>query len=359
VNVTGLSSGATAVSVGSEAGCALTAAGGVRCWGSNLCGEVGDGSNAEFRKSPVTVTGLSSGVQAISVGHRYACALTTGGGVKCWGYPLTGLQGPYCYTPGVRQSLGVPRDVPGLSAGVTAISAGMSHTCALMANGTVRCWGLADWGLTGDGTYDNSIDVPADRNRLNPDGVPYNMWWTPDPTEVVRNDNGAPLTGIVNLSAGSQHSCAVTNTGEVWCWGSNFWGELGIGNAGWFLGDHTPGAVRVVDAHGSTAPFTGVAEVATGEAHSCALTFGGGVKCWGYVGTPYAGNPAEDVLAVDAPVDITELQSGVIGLEAGGVFPCVVLSDGGVRCWGLNSYGQVGDGTTVLRDTPTGVIGTP
>lgn len=348
MNVTGLGSGVAAVSTGSESACALTTAGGVKCWGSNYCGELGNGSTVNFRSSPVSVTGLTSGVQAISVGHRYACALTTSGGVKCWGFVLTGLTSSPCL-PNSGPGFGVPQDVPGLTSGVAAISAGVSHACAVMTNGTVRCWGTNDWGISGDGTYDNSIEPPVDRNR-------HSMWWSPEPVEVVKNDTGAPLTGIVSVSAGSQHSCAVTETGEVWCWGSNFYGELGIGETSWYLGDHTPGAVEVVDAHGSAVPFTGAAEVATGEFHTCVRTVVGGVKCWGYLGARYAGDSLE---AVDAPVDITELQSGVIGLEAGGVFPCVVMSDGGIRCWGINQYGQVGDGSTVYREAPTRVIGTP
>jgi len=130
---------AVAVSAGGLHTCALTTAGGVKCWGWNLFGELGDGTFTN-RTTPVDVTGLSSGVAAVSAGGGgggHTCALTTAGGLKCWGRNLFGEVG----VPLGSANQKTPVDVTGLSSGVAAVSAGALHTCALTTAGGVKCWG--------------------------------------------------------------------------------------------------------------------------------------------------------------------------------------------------------------------------
>jgi alpha-tubulin suppressor-like RCC1 family protein len=131
------------------------------CWGSNGYGELGDGTTTD-RHTPVEVTGLSSGVTAVSIGGLHTCALNAAGGVMCWGSNGYGELGD-----GTTTDRHTPVDVSGLSSGVTTIAAGEEHTCALTATGGVKCWGYNYRGQLGDGTAVYS-PIPVDVVRLYP-----------------------------------------------------------------------------------------------------------------------------------------------------------------------------------------------
>ena len=265
-SVSGLPGGAKAVAAGDTHTCALTADGWVMCWGSNAFGQLGDGTTVS-QLAPVTVTGLISGVQQIAAGGNHTCALTATGGVKCWGDLAT-----------------TPEDVPGLASGVSAIAAGFMHTCAIVgdaaAGGSVQCWGANDTGQLGNGTTTSS-STPVAVQGL-------------DSGVKAISAGGAPVD---RFTAGG-HSCAVTTTGTVKCWGWNDEGQLGDGST-----VNRPAPVSV------TGIITGAQDVATGDKHTCAL----------------------------------------IGDVAGGT--------AGVKCWGQNRYGQLGVGTTESYPTPVQVGG--
>ncbi len=148
VPVRGLTSGVQSVAVGEGFACALSTAGAVQCWGSNG-GQLGNGSTADHADYPTPVSGLTSGVQAIAAGADNACALTTAGAVLCWGaFPGDGsTPPPYTYAPTVR----VPVQVSGLTSGVRAITAGREFSCAVLDSGEARCWGSGGAGELGDG----------------------------------------------------------------------------------------------------------------------------------------------------------------------------------------------------------------
>jgi len=319
VDVVGLGSGVAAITAGWGHTCALSTAGGVKCWGSNGYGQLGDGTSGHgtSKTTPVAVSGLGSGVAAIAAGSVHTCALTTAGGVKCWGHNSVGQLGD-----GSTTNKSTPVDVLGLGSGVTAIAAADNHTCALTTAGGVKCWGVNHSGQLGDGTT-------TDKRT---------------PVDVVGLGSG-----VAAIAAGKVHTCALSTAGGVKCWGRNRSGQLGDGTT---ANKSTPVAVVGLG--------SGVVAIAAGgDGHTCALTTAGGVKCWGanYSGqlgdgritqTPPFGKPT--------PVAVVGLGSGVAAIDAGGVHTCALSTAGGVKCWGSNGSGQLGDGTTTNRYTPVDVI---
>lgn len=297
VDVTGLSGGVTAIAVGQSAACVINAAGGVECWGSNGAGELGNGSigNAAtmtniYSAVPVKVTGLASGVTAIAHGQLFACALTGAGGVKCWGdNSIYGELGNGSATSGSRASSPTPVDVKGLS-GVTAITAGLDFACALTAAGGVKCWGNGG-GIFNIGNFANST-------------VPFTVT---DP---------AMRSGVKAISAGGGYLCALTAAGGVRCLGGDRYGQLGSGAT-------VPAPGVSANVSGLT---SGVTAIAAGGESACALTAAGGVKCWG---NGYGLTPA----------DIPSLTSGVTAVAAGWTQECAVTTANGVECWGADTGG--------------------
>ena len=136
----------SAVAAGHNHSCALTSAGAVWCWGDNGFGQLGDGTTSD-RTAPVAVSGLGSGVVAVSAGYGYTCALTSAGAALCWGVNSVGQLGD-----GTTTNRSTPTTVSGLGSGVAAIDAGDSHTCAVTSAGAVLCWGVNTFGQLGDGT---------------------------------------------------------------------------------------------------------------------------------------------------------------------------------------------------------------
>jgi alpha-tubulin suppressor-like RCC1 family protein len=195
VRVSGLGAGATAIAAGEGHVCAVVN-GGVRCWGANLFGQLGDGTITD-RPAPVAVAGLSD-VVAVATGAKHSCALTKSGRVMCWGKNDTGQLGD-----GTTAMSRIPVQVSGLTSRVTAIAAGYEHTCALEADG-VHCWGQNVFGQLGDNSFDQ---------KHAPFAVPV----------------GLITSEVVALAAGGDHTCVMTIAGRVQCWGSNTYGELGNG----------------------------------------------------------------------------------------------------------------------------------
>ncbi len=308
VDVFGLSSGVIQISLGAHHTCAVTSGGGAKCWGFNLFGQVGDGSpQAAFSKIPVDVLGLTAGISQISAGTFHTCALTTAGGVKCWGENSQGQLGD-----GTTTMRLTPVDVIGLNSGVVQISAGMSHTCALLATGDVKCWGFNGSGGLGNGTKTSSL-IAVDVTGLS-----------------------APA---IQISAGGHYTCAVITGGGAKCWGANGNGNLGDGTG--------TNRTMPVDVIGLT---SGVAQISAGFAYTCAVTTAGGVKCWG-------SQLISTVPFSHTPIDIDGLTSGVTQIRTGGSHTCALTTAGGVKCWGLNSQGQLGDGTIINRPAPVDVVG--
>jgi len=341
--------------------CALTSVGGVECWGLNNFGQVGDGTK-QNRLAPQEIAGLSSGVVSIVGGGNHTCALTSAGGVQCWGANASGQLGD-----GTFVDRTTPTDVVGLSSGVKALFGGVVHTCALMAAGGAKCWGANLDGQLGDGTKTTS----------------------PIPVDVV-----GLAAKTKTLVAGLAHSCALSTGGGVQCWGSNVYGQIGDGtNTQRSTPTDVVGLISGVSALYSASSHTcalmtgggakcwgkntwgnlgdgtqvdrstpvdvvgppDLAAIFTGHEHSCALTASGGAKCWGFNNYGQVGD--DTVMFRTTPVDVSGLASGVVTIEGGIHHTCAVTGMGAVQCWGRNAYGALGDGTDTNRRTPGEVEG--
>jgi alpha-tubulin suppressor-like RCC1 family protein len=191
----------------------------VKCWGDNYYGELGDGTTTGDG-APVAVLGLS-GVTAITAGWSHTCAVLSGGTVECWGDDNDGQLGngtnvePSGATPCgiVNDCFPTPVTVSGLT-GVTAIAAGTNDTCALLFGGTVECWGLNNYGQLGDATSSGPQGCNAD-----PSVNPCSM------TPVVVSG----LAGAQAVALGQFNACALLSGGKIECWGWNDYGQLGNG----------------------------------------------------------------------------------------------------------------------------------
>lgn len=331
VDIQGLDEDAIFVSAGTGDhdghGCVLTSSGSVKCWGYNNWGQLGDGTGTG-RAMPVDVLGLATAAVAIATGGDHSCALvddgdanTTGYAAKCWGENVFGQLGigitDFDYASAV--------DVKGLASGVFAISGGLYHTCAIVGSSAaeaehrVKCWGYNNYGKLGDGTW-SEANVPVD--------VVWDERWG----------------GVVDIAAGGGFTCALTTLEGVKCWGDNGSGQLGDGTT---TERYTP-----VDVIGLT---SGVVSITAGGYHACAVTSGRGLKCWGLNASGQLG----DGTTTDSrtPVDVIGMENSMAGVNAGFIHTCAWTVEGQASCWGRNSEGQLGDGTTTSRTTPVSVLG--
>ena len=308
VDIVDLSSGVAAIAAGGGHTCALTSIGAVKCWGFNYGGVLGDGTE-EHRTTPVDVVGLDSGVTAIAGGGEHACAITKTGSVKCWGGNKLGQLGD-----GTKENRLTPVDVVGLKGKVSFLAAGVNHTCAVFESGAVQCWGWNHSSQLGDGTKQDRL-TPVDVTGLS--------------------------SGVSSLVAGTRNTCAVTIEGGVKCWGN-----VGAG------GMQGSGPIEESSVPEEKAGLRSVVALAAGDAHDCALTRAGGVKCWGWGSFGSLGIGKDEGSL--APTDVVGLSKGATSIAAGKFHTCAVTSEGGVKCWGHNDDGQVGVEVDGL-DEPTPV----
>jgi len=310
VDVIGLSDTISGVSTGSENVCAMTVAGGVKCWGYNQYGQVGDGTFTE-RFQPVDVIGMNNGVTSIDAGNEHVCAINNDGSIKCWGRGDGGQLGD-----GTTGMAYTPTSVVSLDSGVDAISTTGDFTCALTSNGGVKCWGYNVSGNLGNGTFNNS-NIPVD---------------------VIGLDSG-----VQSVSSGGLHTCALIS-GKVKCWGDNFYGQLGNGSD-----SPSPIPTSVIGLPND------IIAISLGWTYTCALTNTGSVKCWGDNSYGQLGDGTMN--SSRSPVDVVGLSNGVVKISTGQGHTCALINDGSVKCWGGNNVGQLGDGTFINRSTPVTVPG--
>jgi alpha-tubulin suppressor-like RCC1 family protein len=370
--------GPLTISAGGAHTCAVLAGGSLDCWGLNGNGQLGTGTTAPS-STPVAVTGLAGAAIAVAAGEAHTCAIITGGGVQCWGANSSGQLGN-----GSATDSWTPVAVSGLSQPATALAAGASHTCALLSDGSVQCWGN-----NGDGQLGNATDVGS----------------------FSASPLAAGVASATAIAAGLQHTCALLSSGGVSCWGDNSLGQLGgaqtatssspvavqtpagtgslagVQAIGSGPGDSTCAALSTgaVDCWGSDSDgqlagaatgscssacsatpvsVSGISTataVASGGGNSYALVLGGGIDDWGDngYGELGSGSPASSSttpVAVDGVGDAGTLAS-VVSVAAGGSHACALLASGAIECWGDGANGQLGNGA--LSDAPIPVTVIP
>ena len=296
----------SSISVGGDHSCALLGNGSVACWGSE---RVGDG-RTNGSSAPVLVSSFGPGRTAVQVssGAQGSCAILDNGSVSCWGYGsnLGNEFTDYVPTPTLTGDFGTGRTAVDLSVGT-----GQSHSCAVLDNGSVACWGRNMFGQLGDGTIG-----------------------TGDPKPSLTGSFGAGRTAV-SVTTGVDHTCALLDNGSVSCWGRNQGGQLGTGDA---ITRSTPTLIAPFDS-GRTA-----VEVSAGRWHTCALLDNGQVSCWGKGDLGQMGHGS----LVNSNVPLTITHSGgisnAVSISAGYEHSCALLSNGSAMCWGSNNNGALGIG---------------
>jgi hypothetical protein len=297
----------TAVSLGAGTShaCAVLANGTVKCWGSNAWGQLGDGTTGNS-SPPVAVTGISTATGVVA-GNTHNCALLADGTVRCWGHNVSGELGDPAT---IDNFWPTPLTVAGVSDAIALSAEGGVHTCAVIADGTIRCWGSDARGQLGDG----------------PSSAPFATATT--------------VSGIGDataVAAGAVHTCALRRDGGVKCWGDDYYGELGDGNFN--VGTSSPVAVPGI---------ASAIAIGAGDIHSCALLEGGSVSCWG----AWAGGAAP---VSATPVTVAGLAAAT-AIAAGADHTCAVVTSANVKCWGNGGQGQLGVPSTPTA-TPVTVSG--
>ena len=292
-----LSDASVRISTGGGFSCQVNEDGTIRCWGANNRGQLGNGLPTDARTVvPVRVSGITTAV-AVAAGGNFACALLVDGSVRCWGSNANGELGDGEGAPNIQRA--VPYAVSGITNAV-AISAGSFHACAVLAAGTARCWGLNGDGQLGIGSVSGA--------RLTPVAV-------------------SGLSNTIAIAAGTFHTCALLANGAVRCWGSNTFGQLGIGTFGGR--QVTPVAV--------TGLLTPATAIALGPSQSCALLANGTARCWGRNGGALGDGTTADRAEPTRVKGLTAL----VAIDP----PCALEANSHAHCWGDNRDGQIGDGT--------------
>ncbi|MGI6443569.1 MAG: fibronectin type III domain-containing protein [Candidatus Dojkabacteria bacterium] len=320
----------TSISAGYYRTCGIGSDGHGYCWGYNYDGQLGDGSTTQSTV-PVQVSSgaIPSGVTltSISAGGSHTCGIGSDGHGYCWGYNGDGQLGNGSTTdsnvPAQVSSGAIPSGVT-----LTSISAGSSHTCGLGSDGHGYCWGYNYYGQLGDGSTTNS-NVP------------------------VQVSSGAIPTGVtlVSISAGYNHTCGMGSDNQAYCWGYNYYGQLGNGS-------DTDSNVPVQVSAGAIPSGITLISISAGYYHTCGLGDDGHGYCWGYNYYGQLGNGSTTKSTVPVQVSSGAIPTGVTltSISAGQYHTCGIGSDGKGYCWGYNGSGQLGNMETTDRPAPSYIL---
>ncbi len=328
---------AFALELGGRQSCFLRTTGAIRCWGDGSHGRLGYG---DYQTVGDTETPASKGdvefgslVSRVSTGGHHTCGVSTSGVLRCWGWNDNGQLG---YASGVHEMVEKPVNLSNVDVGgeVKQVSTGSTHTCALLTNGHVRCWGNhlnGRLGYVGQSEDVGDNETPASKGDVDVGGT------------------------VIQITAGQSHTCALLDTGNVRCWGEGLEGKLGY-NATYDVGyDQTPASMGDVNVGGT------VVQIAAGSFHTCALLNSGDVRCWGkgqsgQLGYELGYISSENIGDTEHPASKGNVDIGgkAVQIAAGGIHTCALLDTGNVRCWGLGQYGRLGyNGEDNIGDTET------
>jgi len=342
----------TSVAAGVEHSCGITSSGDAFCWGA---APLGDGLELPSA-TPVGVRN-SAGFTALTAGAGYTCGVLVTLGVQCWGTS----------PGGVVVSSAAPAPVVGGPQPYVAVSAGVSHACVLDATGLASCWGDNTNGQLGDGgtlpmrqpvgvlgnLHFSALTVNTDHScALTAQGAAY-CWGANssgalgDGTTEIWSTVPVPVGGgidFVELSAGGYGACGVAAGGIGYCWGRNEEGQLGIGSA-----DANPHPLPVPIGGGIT-----FVAISSSFYFRCGLSSDGTAYCWGVNSSGQLGDGT--TLSRTAPVQVA---GGLhfTSISVGNMHACAIARTGVTYCWGSNAYSQLGDGTATMRTVPTAVVG--
>ncbi len=334
---------------GSEYSCFMLDNGSVKCWGRNNLGQLGlgdtsnRGDNSSEMGDNLTVIDLGSGriATAIEAGNHHTCALLDNASIKCWGSNASGQLGLGDTNNRGDGSNEMGDNLPTVDLGsgrtATAIASGDSHTCVVIDNASIKCWGKNESGQLGLGDTDNRGDGSGEMG----DNLPS-------------VDLGTGRTAKV-IAAGSSHTCAVLDNSLVKCWGENPYGQLGLGDTstrGDGSGEMGDNLATVDLGSGRTAT-----SITTGGGYTCVLLDDDSVKCWGRGNFGQMGTG--EAFDVTSPNNAIDLGTGrtATAIAAGNNHTCAILDNSSIKCWGLNNSGQLGIGDTSTRGDGSGEMG--
>jgi len=321
------------LAAGARFSCARLDTGRVRCWGYGGYGQLGYGNTNDIgdNENPGSVGPVDLGAgrraRAIAAGFYHACAILDQGQVRCWGYGVWGQLGY-----GNRTSIGddeTPGSVGPVDVGqgrtAVAITAGGRHTCAILDNGRVRCWGEGRSGQLGYGN----------RRGIGDNETPGSV----GPVKLGRK--------AVAITGGGFHTCAILDNGKVRCWGEGRSGQLGYGNRRDIGDNETPASVRPVKLGAGRKAIA----ISAGYRHTCAILDNRKVRCWGNGPSGQLGyGNTKRIGDNESPASVRPVRLGArrkaIAISADGSHSCAVLNNRSVRCWGGGSYGWLGYGNT-------------
>lgn len=335
------------IAAGSYHTCALFANHAVKCWGANVSAALGLGDDKDRgvgagqmgSSLPIVDLGPGRTAKALAAGDAHTCAILDDDTVRCWGQGLYGQlgSGTTAYRGDAPNQMGANLPKLDLGPGRTAkaIAAGQAHTCAILDDGTVKCWGENSKGQLGDG---DTVRRGDDAGEMG--------------ASLPRVDLGAGRTARA-IALGSDHTCALLDDDTLHCWGNNYYGELGLGdssNRGDAAGEMGANLPAV-----DLGPGRKAKQITAGSQYTCAVLDDASVKCWGYVGNGQLGlgnvaNRGRLPGEMGANLPAVNLGAGRTAkvVRASLFNTCAILDDNTAKCWGLDWYGALG-----LGDNPT------